>query len=161
MMRTWWTKVSAGDRERRRQVTHADDEQHAVQRVQRLTPAALTEAAVGARALERDGLAVEADDERDEDQDKGLLQPDPGRVDVEAVLDRARARAGARHEPASGLHKEREHVRPHKVLGKRRAADAPHALVGKVEVHGARERHVRERVDPERREEEEELVHEH
>jgi hypothetical protein len=88
-------------------VTHADEEQYTIQSVQGLPPAALAEAMVGASTLERGGLAMEADHERNEKEDEGFLQPDPARVDVEAVLDRARARAGAYHACAGRLHEKR------------------------------------------------------
>ncbi len=104
------------------------------------------------------GLAVEDDHQGDEDNDEGLLHGNTGGVDVETVLDVTGVVARAGHATTDGLGQEGRNVAPDKDLAHGGRLDYPHLLVWQEEVEHTGESHVDKGVDPQRGQEEKQVV---
>ena len=151
----------AGRRAGEPEATYRDEDEDGVERVQQGLPAALRRgsrpegvdagAAAGGGRVQHEAGAVEDDHQAQEADDEELLETQPDEVDLEADLDGVGVAAGAGHDAARALDDEGEDVGEHKPLAHAPGADGADLLGGQVEEDHARQRHVDEGVDPQRR----------
>ena len=140
-----------------RQHTHRDQCQTRIQRPQQPPPPALPRAAQLAPLLQPHHLYVEPHRQRKEDHDEELLQPNPPHVDMHALQDLLRRRPRPAHSAAHELDHERHDVHGDEAQRQHGGADAEEGAHRQEEVDHAPEEHVVEGVDPQRRQQHEEL----